>query len=93
MRDIENDKFSGKITLAVKLGLNGAKAYHSGLTLFTLFCFLGYNLMYEILPWYRYLYLFVFILLFKILKDILRKTAKHSTPTSSTHRCRVFCSR
>ncbi|ULB34098.1 MULTISPECIES: 1,4-dihydroxy-2-naphthoate octaprenyltransferase [Proteiniphilum] len=80
MRDIENDKFSGKITLAVKLGLNGAKAYHSGLTLFTLFCFLGYNLMYEILPWYRYLYLFVFILLFKILKDILRKNGQTLDP-------------
>ena len=28
MRDIDNDKASGKITMAVKLGLKGAKRYH-----------------------------------------------------------------
>lgn len=73
MRDIENDKASGKITLAVKLGIHRAKIYHAGLTLASFFSFLGYSSLYESWLWYRYLYLLVFLLLFRIMDDIRRK--------------------
>ncbi len=73
MRDIENDKASGKVTFAVKLGIKKAKIYHMAMTLATFLCFLSYNNLYEPVPWYRYLYLLVFLFLFRILDDVRRK--------------------
>ncbi len=80
MRDIENDRASGKITLAVKLGIRGAKIYHAGLTVLSFLCFLGYSTLYGPWPWYRYLYLLVFLLLFRILDEIRPKNGRALDP-------------
>jgi 1,4-dihydroxy-2-naphthoate octaprenyltransferase len=77
MRDIENDRSSGKITMAVKLGINKAKLYHGILTLASFFFFLSYNNLYEPTPWYRYLYLLLFLFLFRIM-DSIRKKSGHA---------------
>ena len=77
MRDIENDRSSGKITMAVKLGINKAKLYHGILTLASFFFFFSYNNLYEPTPWYRYLYLLVFLFLFRIM-DSIRKKSGHA---------------
>ncbi|WP_298648843.1 1,4-dihydroxy-2-naphthoate octaprenyltransferase [uncultured Proteiniphilum sp.] len=80
MRDIENDRDSGKITLAVKLGIHRAKIYHAGLTFTSFLCFLGYNSLYAPLPWYRHLYLLVFLFLFRILANVYRKNGQALDP-------------
>ena len=69
MRDIENDRKSGKITIPVRLGLRKAKLYHAVLTLGAIACFVVYSLLYS-LHWYQHLYLLVALLFFKILSDI-----------------------
>lgn len=73
MRDIENDKASGKITIAVKMGLPTAKTYHAAMTIVSFLCFAGYNMLYVPPPWYKYSYLLFFILLFKIVCEIRHK--------------------
>lgn len=80
MRDIDNDRTSGKITVAVKLGINGARMYHAILTLASFLCFLGYNWLHEPSPWFRYLYLLVFLFLFNILTNMYRKSGKALDP-------------
>ncbi|MEL7600386.1 MAG: 1,4-dihydroxy-2-naphthoate octaprenyltransferase [Proteiniphilum sp.] len=80
MRDIENDKASGKITLAVKLGLPGAKVYHMLMTLISFVCFAGYNILFEPAPWYRYAYLLFFLLPLKIVIDIRHKEGQALDP-------------
>ena len=80
MRDIENDKASGKITVAVKLGLPGAKVYHSLLTLISFVCFAGYNFLFAPAPWYRYAYLLVFLLPFKIVIELRHKEGEALDP-------------
>lgn len=45
IRDIENDRNSGKITVAVRLGVKNAKKYHALLILLGLFSALLFNLM------------------------------------------------
>lgn len=57
MRDIENDRSSGKRTIAVKLGLKGAKRYHATMTVATIISFAIFNLIYlpASLPGYLYL--------------------------------------
>ncbi|NQX84718.1 MAG: 1,4-dihydroxy-2-naphthoate octaprenyltransferase [Flavobacteriaceae bacterium] len=68
MRDIDNDKVSGKITVAVKLGLQGAKRYHffligTAIVLSLLFGVLYYTSVYSFLfviayvPLFKHLYL------------------------------------
>ncbi|MBT8323756.1 MAG: 1,4-dihydroxy-2-naphthoate octaprenyltransferase [Winogradskyella sp.] len=54
MRDLESDKSSGKITMAVKLGINKAKQYHyfliiSAMVISTLFAILYYVEPYNLL--------------------------------------------
>jgi len=61
MRDIDNDCAAGKITIAAKLGLKKAKVYHTLLTCLMCACFLGYSFLYASRPWYRYLYVLVFL--------------------------------
>ena len=73
MRDIENDKASEKITVAAKLGLKNARIYHTLLTFGMFTCFLQYSFMYANEPWYRYLYVIVFLFQFVILTKIHRK--------------------
>jgi len=69
MRDMDNDLKSGKITVAIKLGLKNAKRYHALLTFGGIVCFVVYNILYAPV-WYNYLYIPVFILFLKILADI-----------------------
>lgn len=76
MRDIENDRSSGKITIAVKLGINKAKLYHGILTLTSFLFFFCYSTLYAPTPWYRYLYLLAFLFLFRIM-DCIRKKNGH----------------
>jgi len=62
MRDIENDEKAGKITIAVRLGLNRARVYHyiltgSGALFFALFALMNYS------NWYQYLFLIPIALL------------------------------
>lgn len=45
MRDIRNDKASGKITLAVRLGFDGAKGYHGILVVAGLLCVIVFTAM------------------------------------------------
>ncbi|MFV0418295.1 MAG: 1,4-dihydroxy-2-naphthoate octaprenyltransferase [Dysgonomonas sp.] len=73
MRDIENDKKSGKITIPVRIGLNNAKIYHAVLTLGALVCFIVYSLLYTE-HWYQCIYLLCFLIFIKLLKDILNIT-------------------
>lgn len=80
MRDIENDKASGKITIAVRLGLSRAKIYHTLMTLTSFFCFVAYTILYTPAPWYRYSYLLVFLLPFGILNQIRYKSGKQLDP-------------
>jgi 1,4-dihydroxy-2-naphthoate octaprenyltransferase len=80
MRDIENDRASGKITIAVKLGLKQAKIYHMLMTLTSFICFALYNILYEPAPWYRYAYLIVFLLPFGILYQIRNRSGHQLDP-------------
>lgn len=80
MRDIDNDRSSGKLTVAVRLGLPKSKMYHTLLTFASFFCFLSYNYIFEQSLWYRYVYLLSFLLLFKILSQIHRKNGADLDP-------------
>lgn len=73
MRDIENDKKSGKTTIPVRIGLTNAKRYHTALTLGAFICFIGYNILY-LDQWYQWLYLIVFLFFIKILINIWQTT-------------------
>lgn len=75
MRDMENDKESGKMTIACRLGFDGAKIYHSILTISSLLCFAIFGFIY-LNHWQQLLYLPVFILLFLILAKII-STKEH----------------
>ncbi|MDR0824270.1 MAG: 1,4-dihydroxy-2-naphthoate octaprenyltransferase [Prevotella sp.] len=69
MRDVDNDKKSGKITIPVRIGLKNAKRYHALLTFGAVACFAIYSVIYGS-RWYQYLYLFCFIIFIKLLVDI-----------------------
>jgi 1,4-dihydroxy-2-naphthoate octaprenyltransferase len=75
MRDMENDKSAGKITVASRLGFRKAKIYHRLLTFGGIACFAGYSLLYST-AWYQYLYMLVFALFLKILSGIINTTSK-----------------
>lgn len=77
MRDLENDKQSGKITIPVRIGFAKAKFYHAFLTFGALFCFIIYNIV-CIAHWYQWLYLILFFPLIKIFFSI-HKTSDNST--------------
>ena len=80
MRDIENDRASGKITIAVKLGLPGAKIYHMLMTFVSFSCLAGYNLLFASSPWYCYAYLPAYLLPFMILHKIRHKRGQDLDP-------------
>lgn len=73
MRDLDNDKKSGKITIPVRIGIKRAKIYHASLTIGALLCFLLYSLTYAT-HWYQYIYLLSFIIFIKLLTNIFRIT-------------------
>ena len=72
MRDIESDKKSNKITLAVKLGEKGSKVYHTFLIVATIVISILFGLFYYNSP-YNFIYFIVYIPLiihlFKVLKN------------------------
>ncbi|NDV79878.1 1,4-dihydroxy-2-naphthoate octaprenyltransferase [Dysgonomonas sp. 511] len=70
MRDYENDRKSGKVTVPVRIGMRNAKRYHAGLTFGALACFVAYSFLYSSC-WYQYLYLVCFFIFIKILSDVL----------------------
>lgn len=80
MRDIDNDRASGKITFALKLGLKNAKIYHTLLTFGMFTCFLQYSFLFASTPWYRYLYAVVFAIQFYILTQIHKKKDRELDP-------------
>lgn len=80
MRDIDNDKASGKRTVATKIGLLNAKRYHLAMTLGVLASFLSYSFIYATQPWYSFAYIIVFILLIKVIKDIWNKEGQELDP-------------
>lgn len=69
MRDLENDRKSGKVTIPVRIGLKNAKIYHAILTLGALACFIIYSVIYNTY-WYQYIYLLCFIIFVKLLISI-----------------------
>lgn len=71
MRDMDNDRKSGKITIPVRIGLKQAKIYHAVLTYGALACFVIYSVIYTG-HWYQYLYLLGFVIFIKILTGIFR---------------------
>lgn len=71
MRDIDNDKKSGKNTIPVRIGINNAKYYHAALLIGAMLCFLLYNILYTS-HYYQYIYILTFILFVKILMDIFK---------------------
>lgn len=72
MRDIENDKKSGKITIPVRIGLKNAKKYHAVLIIGAFLCAFGYGILYVHGHLYQLSYLAIFILFFIILKNIFK---------------------
>ena len=69
MRDIENDRASGKNSLVVKLGLEKAFVYHCLLIVGAFVCLTVYLVLHHA-PWYSYLFLLLFLLFLKDLKAI-----------------------
>lgn len=71
MRDLDNDRKSGKMTIPVRIGLKNAKIYHAILTFGALACFAIYSVMYTD-HWSQYIYLLCFLIFIKILADVFR---------------------
>ena len=69
MRDIQSDENSGKITLAVKLGLKKAKTYHNLLIVGAMLLTIIFSVLYYVVP-YNFLYLISFIPFIVHLKKI-----------------------
>jgi 1,4-dihydroxy-2-naphthoate octaprenyltransferase len=80
MRDIANDKFSNKLTIAVRLGLKNARRYHAMLMIIMYGCFLTYSILYANNPWYRFAYIIVYAYQFLILKQIFKKESEALDP-------------
>lgn len=77
MRDIENDKRSGKKTVVVILGLRNAKIYHAALTGGAFLMMLLFSIFYASFNWVKFSYLVVFVVFFFILIKII-KTQKYT---------------
>ena len=67
MRDIENDRNSGKRTIAMRLGLLRAKKYHFTLVILALILLLVFTWLYYYSPW-QFIYLIVYP---NILRDLV----------------------
>lgn len=76
MRDIDNDRNSGKTTVATMLGLKSAKIYHTVLTVALIACFVSFSLISGQNKWYNYLYLLSFVFFIKILSDLRDKEGR-----------------
>lgn len=71
MRDMENDKASGKITVPIRLGLTGAKYYQLLLYFGMFVCFIIFGIIY-LHEWYQYLYFIMFLPFVKIIGNIFK---------------------
>lgn len=80
MRDIENDARSNKRTIAVRLGLKGAKMYHAALMIGMFGCFLIYSFIYASTPWYRFVYVVVYLFQFLLLTQLVKKEGRELDP-------------
>lgn len=69
MRDIQSDTNAGKITLAVKLGIETAKKYHFVLIIGAMLIALVFSILYYVEP-YNFMYLIAFIPLILHVKKI-----------------------
>ena len=69
MRDMENDRASGKNSLVVKLGLQKAFVYHCALIVGAFVCLTIYLIL-KHAPVYSYLFLWLFLLFFMDLRAI-----------------------
>lgn len=77
MRDIRNDKASGKITLAVRLGFDGAKGYHGILIVAGLLCVIVFTAMR-----YRGMPQWAFLLMAPALASHMRMVLRSHDPAS-----------
>lgn len=80
MRDIKNDKASGKTTVASNMGLRNAKIYHTILTIMVFASFSAYSVIYAPHPWYRLIYIIVYALQLKTLTQIWKKEDRELDP-------------
>lgn len=74
MRDMENDKKSGKMTLAIRFGKLGSRVYHTLLLGIGIICFLLYGIIYND-AWYQYSYI-LFLIPFIIIQQKINKTTE-----------------
>jgi len=75
MRDMDNDRNSGKMTLAIRLGYSKAKLYHAFLTFGGIACFLAYSIIYST-QWYQYIYLITSVFFILIFFNIYKASDK-----------------
>lgn len=87
MRDVESDKNAGKITLAVKLGLQRAKTYHFCLVFGAMIITIVFSILYYVEP-YNFMYLLAFIPLIIHVKKI--KAAKQPNDFDSELKVLAF---
>lgn len=84
MRDIENDKASGKHTLALKMGFQNAMFYEMGLLMLPLILiliFLGYNNFFQNEQYYAFIVMILMIPMAKLRRKILKvKSPKELDP-------------
>ncbi|WP_233702487.1 1,4-dihydroxy-2-naphthoate octaprenyltransferase [Hyunsoonleella flava] len=73
MRDIKSDLISGKMTLAVKLGLEKAKAYHYGLIISAIIISTLFGILYYTSP-YNLICFLTYIPLLKHLRTVKKNT-------------------
>lgn len=71
MRDIENDKATGKNTLVVKIGLQSAKTYQGFIIIFSILLFIIYSLLNNFST-HQYLYLIIAPYFMHIVKQMLK---------------------
>lgn len=72
MRDIQSDTNSNKITLAVKLGLKRAKAYHAFLVIGAILLTIAFGVLY-FRSWTNLIYIIIYIPLLRHLITVLKE--------------------
>ena len=76
MRDIESDKASNKITVAVKLGWKQAKRYHVSLIVSAILIALLFGVLYYTSP-FNFIFIIAFIPLIKHLMTVIKAQKPH----------------
>lgn len=83
MRDIKNDSMTGKRTLVVRLGSNGAKIYHTTLIVLSMLLSLVYTLKY-----YHSIFQFLFILTFPLFIMNIKVVIQNTEPVELNNELR-----